>query len=56
MVNTPVKPLQPLKALPPIVITGTFNEVKPVQLVKAPPPIVVTEAGMSNTPVKPLQF
>ena len=51
-----VKPVQPLKALYPILVTefGIVTDVKPVHQEKADLPILVTEFGMV-TDVKSLQ-
>ena len=53
---TDVKPLQPLKADHPILVTefGMVTDVKPLQPSKAPSPILATEFGIS-TDVNPLQ-
>ena len=52
-----VKPVQPLKAIYPILVTefGIVTDVKPVHQEKADLPILVTEFGMV-TDVKPLQY
>ena len=54
---TDVKPLQPLKADPPILVTefGIVTDVKPLQSRKAYSPILVTEFPMV-TDFKLLQF
>ena len=53
---TDVKPLQPEKAQPPILVTefGMVTDVKPLHQAKASRPILVTEFGMVID-VKPLQ-
>ena len=52
-----VRPVQPLKAYSPIVVTelGMVSEVRPVQPLKAESPIVLTELGMVSAPVRLLQ-
>ena len=48
-IDTDVKPVQPLKAPPPMLATefGISMEVKPVQPLKALFPILVTELGIT---------
>ena len=52
-----VRPMQPLKATAPIVVTelGMVIKVRPVQPLNALKPIVVTELGMVIE-IKPMQF
>ena len=52
---TEVNPVQPEKALPPILVTefGMVTMVKPVQLKKAELPIVFTVDGMVTSPPFP---
>jgi hypothetical protein len=50
-----VKPLQPRKALSPILVTllGIVMEVKTLQVAKAPIPILVTPLGIATVPTLP---
>jgi hypothetical protein len=56
-VRVPVKPVQDIKAPPPIEVTdvGIKTEVKPLQSANVCTPIDVRDEGRERVPVKPVQ-